>query len=199
MPTISKTYNNDKEELFELGCARVKVFCKRNNINVPSIHLVEDIDVNSCAYYRNDNIVICNNECASLAPIENCHNWNWPGSTTDRTPYGVLCYELGHHCDLVTGRRLGLKLGNYSSEYSWKTREYACEGPISSYCPNNAEWFAEMFRLFVTNAYFLQLIRPQTFRLLSKEFHPVSSKNWVAELGDNVPTRVVKALNNKIR
>ena len=59
---------------------------------------------------------------------------------------------------------------------------------LTSYCPNNAEWFAEMFRLSITNSQLLQQLRPRTYKL---------KVQWLKVLGDDVPERIVQALHNK--
>lgn len=37
---------------------------------------------------------------------------------------------------------------------------------ITSYAPNAMEWFAEIFRLFVTNPDLLKLIRPKAYKAI---------------------------------
>lgn len=51
--------------------------------------------------------------------------------------------------------------------------EESGELPITSYAPNPAEWFAEIFRLFVTNHGLLKQLRPKTYNILlrSRSMH----------------------------
>lgn len=151
--------------------------------------------VSSCAYYRPDTgIMVCVPKCARPATESQVRNWNWPGSTTDREPYGVVCHEMGHYVDMLVSERKG----SYYGDYSIGVRKESGESPITSYCPNDAEWFAEMFRLFLTNAYLLKELRPRTFAILRSRWTPVSDEDWETELGPGVPGRVLSNLRKKI-
>jgi len=195
----------NRELLYEMGVKRVQNFCTINKIPTPKItsYPLAAWNVGACAYYRPDTeayqkygwvgINICIAECAYPAPVPECRNWSWPGSVTDREPYGVLCHELGHHCDWITGS----KKSSYSSEYCVEVMESSKEPPITSYCPNPAEWFAEMFRLFVTNPGLLKVIRPNTFQNLCLKFKPIGTLDWRTVLGSNVPPRIIRTLVNK--
>lgn len=206
MPTIPRKISYCKNWLASQGINRVISFCGRNDISLPMINDVPSYQwvVDACAFYRPDTegnkkrgyagINICLNKCASPATEEQVRNWNWPGSTTDREPFGVLCHELGHHCDWVTGE----KKWTYGSEYCQQVMSDSGEPPITSYAENPAEWFAEMFRLFVTNHALLLLLRPKTWKLLTERFQPVSSNDWEYELGSNVPKRILNNLKKKI-
>lgn len=186
----------NREKLFDLGTAQVMMFCIENKLlplqidNVPS----HNWRVSACAYYRDSIIRICLPQCALPAVEGQTRAWSWPGSISDRTPYGVLCHELGHHADMRTGK----KKGSYGSDYSTTVMDASGEPPITSYAPNPWEWFAEMFRLFVTSPFLLQEIRPRTFDLLTKKFKPVGDKNWEAGLGANVPPRIIANLRKKV-
>lgn len=186
-----------KQALYLRGCSRVKWFCQANEIPIPSISTVDKEDWHfgsTCAYYRSAcGIVICLQQCANPCSEGQVRNWNWPGSTTDREPFGVLCHELGHHCDWTKSERKG----SYYGDYGVSVMKQSGEKPITGYCPNPAEWFAEMFRLFVTNHALLRCIRPKAWELLSSQWKPVSSDDWRKELGDGVPARVIQTLINK--
>ena len=145
-----------------------------------------------CAYYRPQRgIVICVERCASIGTAG--RQWSYPGYTVDRTPYGVVQHELGHHVDLTRGERKGA----YWSEFSSAVRGRAGEKPITSYCPNNAEWFAEMFRVFVTNPDLLFHVRPRTHRELCLCFEPVFTDTWRDRLKD-APARTIKAAERHV-
>lgn len=188
-------FPKNKQKLADLGIARVQLFCQVNGLKIPSIEIIpkEGWYVNACAYYRKDSIKICLEECQTPCPDANSRNWTWPGSTIDREPYGVLCHELGHHCDLHTGN----PSGPYYSDYSLKIQHESGEEAISGYNTGPEEWFAEMFRVLVTNPDLLRLTRPKTYALLIKKWTPVETQNWLDAMGDNVPERVVKANRNK--
>lgn len=196
MPPIPAAYyGKTRRGLFDRGVIRVIRFCRENHLPIPRIVAIppDQWRVHACAYYRPGEIKICLEDCAQPCTATRTRNWNWPGSTIDREPYGVLCHELGHHADYHAGR----KKGEYYSEYCEYVQKKSGEPPISGYCPNPAEWFAEMFRLFVTNYALLAQLRPATVEVLSKLWTPVSSPDWRAELGPDVPERVVRSLINK--
>lgn len=185
-----------RDGLFQRGIARIGNFCEANALPVPLITPVNAsvwwFDV--CAYWRPNEIVICLEKCATAAPDVECRNWNWPGSTTDREPFGVLAHELGHCADWHNSERRGEYFGNTSVEI----RKASGEKPLTSYCPNDAEWFAEHFRLFVTNHALLRLLFPKTHALFSERWKPVSDEDWMKELGPTVPARIIRTLTNKI-
>ena len=179
-----------------LDKGRVVNFCSVNNIPCPGINVVSTRwNIRSCAYYRPQTIHICIPCCSRPAGEVRSRNWNWPGSTTDRLPTGVLCHELGHHVDWLTGDNKRA----YSSDYStYVFQASGEEKPITSYCDNHAEWFAEMFRLFVTNHALLKALRPGTWKELSRRWKPISGDDWIVQLGADVPTRIVENLKRKI-
>lgn len=195
-----------KDLLYDYGVVRVTRFCMANKIPIPTIRPVSLSSwvVDACAFYRPDEeryrkwshagISICIEKCASAATQEQNRNWNWPAGITDRTPYGVLCHELGHHCDYLAGE----KKWSYGSEYSTDVMEKSGERSITSYDPNPAEWFAEMFRLFVTNHMLLHLIRPKTWDILVQRWKPVSRDDYLKQLG-KVPPRILKSIHNKMK
>lgn len=192
-----------KTNLFNLGMVRIAEFLKTNKLPDLEVYDVEKSEwfVGACAYYRPKEIKICQAECARPASENQVRNWNWPGSTTDRTVYGVLAHELGHHVDYMSG----FQRGKYYSDYSGNLRKETKEQPITSYAPNDAEWFAEIMRLFITNPQLLQAIRPKTYEAIARDFIPpeTKSKLWVDDLllynGSKPPARIVRALSNKIR
>lgn len=131
-------------------------------------------------------------------PEEVCgRNWNWPGSSTDREPYGVIAHEVGHCADWFRSGDEGLPRGAYGGMVSRLLREESGEKPLTSYCPNDAEWFAEHFRLFVTNHALLAILRPRTHSLFMERWKPVSHDDWRVELTDAVPARIIRAILNK--
>jgi hypothetical protein len=200
MPPITpRIWPADKAKLVELGRQRMERFCNTNAIELPALRSVElgDWSWDACAYYRKNGVVICPAKCGYLCGEARSMNWTWPGNTTDREPFGVIAHELGHHCDLL---KADTYTGRYFSDYSLKMRPLSGEKPLTSYCPNDAEWFAEMFRLFVTNHALLKVLRPKTWELLRSDWKPVSSdRDWRVELGTNVPARIIENLSKKMR
>lgn len=194
MPSVIRL--TQKETLYWRGYRRLEKFCNVNDIYFPTCvtHKRDEWHFCACAYYRPEEIHICLEECASPATENQVRNWNWPGTLTDREPYGVLCHELGHHCDMLASETKY----RYSGSYSINMMKESGERPITSYCPNPAEWFAEMMRLFVTNASLLKLVRPKTHALISKRWTAVSHDDWQVELGEGVPSRILNNILKKI-
>jgi hypothetical protein len=215
---LPKTFpTNDQATLLAMGIELATVFCTVNQLALPPIQEVqrEEWHFDACAYYRPDTtnnrssrsrrglddrkwttpgINICVAKCQAPCPVNYCRLWSWPGSTTDRTPYGVIAHELGHHVDwTLSGQK-----GTYFGDYSIAMRAEARERPISSYCPNDAEWFAEMFRVYCTNAELLRQLRPKTYKLLRADLVPVShGRDWRKAMGGNVPPRLIECAVNK--
>ena len=165
----------NRARLFEDGRSAVLRWCITNNIVPPTVVESEEPTMfGTCAYYRSGHIYIHVPACAAPVPVGRI--WSYPGYTVDRTPFGVLAHELGHHVDGAHGAAGG-KLAHL-----WVTE--TGEEPISGYCPNNNEWFAEMFRVFVTNPDLLRALRPHTFTLMRERWKPIESRTWQEVLGD---------------
>lgn len=185
----------DKQRLLVAGIERAQEFCDKNNLHCPDVRIHKDSwPFKACAYYRPVYIAIRPESCSHLGTTG--RSWSWPGYVVDRTPYGVIAHELGHHVDYFRSK----ERGTYFGDFSKKLRALTKEAPITSYCPNDAEWFAEIFRLYVTNAALLQKIRPKTWSELRKYFEPVSREHWDMELDHFVmaPVRTHEAAHNKI-
>jgi hypothetical protein len=87
-----------------------------------------------------------------------------------------------------------MKVGSYYGGYSVNVRRRSGEKRLTSYCPNDEEWFAEMFRLFVTNHALLHEIRPKTWDILIDDgWIPVSDSDWECALGRGCPDRIMRA------
>lgn len=186
--------SDSRADLLKRGHDVMLEFGRINDCSLPIVHVADSSkwSWSMCAYYRpSRGIVICVPRCA--APGFAGRMWSWPGYTVDRTPYGVVQHELGHHVDV----QRGYHKGSYWSEFSTGVREASGEEPITSYCPNNAEWFAEMFRVFVTNPDLLRQVRPRTHRELAGRFKPVFSDSWRARLA-GAPERTLKAAERQV-
>ena len=184
----------DKHALLDAGIARMQAFCRLNDIFTPAVIECARLTwiFNECAYYRNKEISICIEKCATVSASPRA--WSYPGYSTDRTPYGVIAHELGHHVDVIKSTRKG----NYYGDFSLNMRADTNAPPLTSYCPNDAEWFAEMFRLFVTNADLLQAMRPTVHAaLLTAGFKPIFGETWRDVLRD-APDRFENAIMHKI-
>ena len=197
MPRPLLVHPINKEDSFSRGYSLIQKFCLRNRVDCPEVtpFQFEEWYFDACAYYRPDpGICICISKCQNPCSEFNSRNWSWPGNTVDRTPYGVLAHELGHHFDRETGDNKF----SYFSEFGREVLEKSQEPKLTNYCPNLAEWFAEMFRLFVTNPSLLSKLRPTTFSILVKRWKPLAHLDWRYSLGSNCPARVIKSIRNKL-
>lgn len=188
-----------EERLYSRGLERMEEFCRVNDLPVPPASTVPKADwhFDVCAYYRPppEGIKICLPHCGVPAGHEMSRRWSWPGSTVDRTPYGVVCHELGHHADWFLSEE---KMA-YFGDYGLTLCGVSGDPSISTYGESNGwEWFAEMMRLFISNHALLMHLRPRTWEMLLDDWTPVSGDDWVGELGEGVPDRVVTALERKI-
>ena len=175
------------------------LFCDKNKLAIPELRLTSLGDWKFDwvpAYYRPQYIDICTTKCSFPAAPLRSRNWNWPGATTDKTPYGVIAHELGHHVDWTVSEVKWRYYGNFSKDL----HAASGEPPITDYEADKFwEWFAECFRLFLTNAALLKLLRPRTYALLRARFEPVSCESdWKSNLVGDPPERIVSNLQNKI-
>lgn len=177
-----------KDELFEAGCDLVATWCMRNNVNRPRIETrTGKPDFGVCAYYRDSVIYIWIRSCAGLGLAG--RQWSWPGYVVDRTPYGVLAHELGHHVDGAHGPRGGQR------SHAWYPLD---PRPLTGYCPNRNEWFAELFRLFVTNPDLFCHLRPKLAGLFASEWPwRTEGRDWRTVLAG--APRQIAAAENKLR
>lgn len=184
-----------KAEMLEAGIDNVESFCEFNGLRTPEIIKVKSSAwrfSSTCAYYRPENIHICVDKCSSIGTAG--RQWSYPGHYTDRTPYGVMAHELGHHVDYIKSTVKGA----YFGDFSVNLRAASKEPKLTSYCPNDAEWFAEMFRLFVTNSDLLMRMRPKTYDLICEAgLRPVIAAPWHKVLKD-APQRTIDMVAKKL-
>jgi hypothetical protein len=179
-----------KTDMLAAGLAHISKWCELNGITVPVVQPMHgQCEFGVCAYYRNGVIRIWTLDCAGIGTAG--RQWSYPGYIVDRTPYGVLAHELGHHVDKAHGARGG------TLSHEWR-RETGHEAPITSYCPDNNEWFAEMFRLFITNPDLLAQLRPRTSRLMLERWPNRAELRGWADVLAAVP-RQINAATNRIR
>lgn len=184
-----------KPSMLQRGKELMVRFCDANDLPVPSVveAAAERWPFGVCAYYRRDLITISVKHCASIGFAG--MQWSFPGHSVDRTPYGVIAHELGHHVDLLNAKT---SRGPYYSDFSVHTRSACDEAPLTSYCPNDAEWFAEMFRLFVTNPDLLAKLRPRTHAALAERYKPVFNDGWRDRLA-GAPDRTIVSIERKLQ
>jgi hypothetical protein len=178
----------NKDISARLGLALMNGFLKANDLD-PIIVKYEKIGEKSVCGYgtlggKPEEIIIDVNKCSS-ANIR----YSFPGLYCDRTPFGVHQHEMGH---VIDGR---LRLSREAHMYSH-------ERPLTSYCPNNHEWFAEMFRLFVTNSDLLRRLRPKVYDFLIDEARlvPTVTDNYIKVLKECycAPDFVIQRAMNKV-
>lgn len=182
-----------KRSLLDRGKVLMERFCAANGLPVPAITEADPKrwPFGVCAYYRDHVTTIAIEKCAAIGYAG--MQWSFPGHSVDRTPYGVLQHELGHHADMLRSTRKG----RYYGDFSIQMRERCGEAPLTSYCPNDAEWFAEMFRLFVTNPDLLAQLRPRTHADLLQHFKPVFTDSWRERLA-GAPDRTITSIERKL-
>jgi hypothetical protein len=193
--------NLDKPALFTAGVKLAERFCRANGLVMP---MVVSADATwkfpkTCAFYRRGTIHVSIRRCAAVG--RGGRSWSWPGYAVDRTPYGVIQHELGHHIDcLFTGKNFGRAPKAYGSwAFSARTLATSGEAPLTGYAPNAAEWFAEHFKLFVTNPDLLQWTRPRTYAALRAILQPVVTMPWRATLAEaEAPIRIQAAALSRI-
>lgn len=182
-----------KESMFWRGLDLSLTFCAANSLPAPRVEESNSPEqFGTCAYYRNHVTTISVRKCAAVGYAG--MQWSFPGHSVDRTPYGVLQHELGHHADWLRSDRRGA----YFGDFSVGMRKRSGEAPLTSYCPNDAEWFAEMFRLFVTNPDLLARLKPRTHaEMLAAGFVPVFSDSWRDRLA-GAPERTISSLERRV-
>jgi hypothetical protein len=147
----------ERDALLRAGEELIEKWCRLNHVEPPLVRVLDgDPEFVVCAYYRSGLIKIWPKDCAPVGLAGRA--WSWPGYSTDRTPYGVLAHELCHHVEHAHGAEGGI--------VAMRWRERTNEQPLTSYCPNDNEWLAEIFRLYVTNPSLLAHLRPRTYELL---------------------------------
>lgn len=153
---------SDKDDMFLRGVALARSFCELNAIPMPTIERLNpsqrNYHIGTCAYYRPTTIHIMVEKCARKGLGGRA--WSWPGYKVDRTPYGVVQHELGHHVDSVKGNGFSRRLHEAARG----------EAPLTGYLGTDQsaltfymEWFAENFRLFVTNPDLSFALRPRFY------------------------------------
>lgn len=197
-----------REELFTAGVALAREFCTLNGITMPEIRRLEpgtrDFNIGTCAYYRPTRITIMVEKCANRGMGGRA--WSWPGYVIDRTPYGVIQHELGHHIDTI---KTGEVTHSDVSEKHFAKRicETSGEDPLTGYLGTDKEemtyhmeWFAENFRLFVTNPGLSQLLRPKFYAAMRADgIQPIWRGDWDQILMANLaPSRITVQARKKI-
>lgn len=201
----------NKVQMYYAGIDLLNAFCELNAIARPIVVSVTPDDryyhLNTCAFYRfrcidaeEPTIWIMIDKCAAKGEVGRA--WSWPGYVVDRTPYGVLQHELGHHVDWIASDRT--KKTFQEGLYSYAVYQHSKEKPITGYLGTDTdqatfykEWFAEIFRLFVTNPDLCRLLRPRFYEFISQRFKLCEQLPWRQVLRE-APARTIAAAEKKI-
>lgn len=185
--------NLDREELFKHGKTLMQLMIDVNRMppvkltrtdgNHRTMNRMQAIGLYSS--WRAE-ITICVEKCSRIGYGPRA--WSYPGYISDRTPFGVLQHELGHHWHANAWQ--GMR--ELSSDFKRAARG---EQPTTSYAPNVGEDIAESFRLFTTNPTLMAAYRPRRFEFLARYLTPVRNAHW-SELLAGSP-RHVKAAERK--
>jgi len=172
-----------KLSLFELGAKLSQDFCRNNNIPVPE-YKIQSLD--STGLYlsqtRNRNAQILVNLDATANPVENPGHMRWshPAWKTDRTPFGVVLHETGHHLELIMRQK------GFWKAYDWTTISLRGK-KVSGYEPNDSEAFAETMRLFIGNPDLLRLAIPNRYNYMCQvlKLQPIVSMDYKTAIGNS--------------
>lgn len=192
-----------KKLLYLEGQSLVRSFCALNKIPCPRLKGDPPDAVNSyqaTGLYSPSPIgkgTIYVSICESATVGKAGAAWSYPGYVIDRTPYGVHAHELGHHVDSLYAPFPYRPTLGWQGGLSGRVCEAVDEERLTNYCPNVAEWFAEMFRLFVTNPDLLRLLRPQTYRQIRQRFECCEQRRW-REVLEFAPDRTIAQCEKKI-
>ncbi len=159
---------NKKLSLFTLGCSLVQEFLTLNNIKIPEISLkpLYYSDMRNTGIYRPNKELqhIFVNLDVTAWPVSKPGQMRWshPGWKTDRTAYGVVAHETGHHVEYMLARAKTFKLKQ------WKEAAYLDKKKVTSYEPNYAEAFAESMRVFICNSELLRYGIPARYKYITE-------------------------------
>lgn len=200
----------NRETQYTDGLSLMRSFCARNSVPSPIVARLAKTDrlyqLATCAFYRPTTISIMVEKCALNG--FGGRAWSWPGYAIDRTAYGVLQHELGHHVD-HTRSAPAKSRDDVQALFSWKIHEQSREDPMTGYLgryenyrPTHfyMEWFAEIFRVYVTNPDLCRRLRPRFVAAMELAgFSPVVDKNWDAVLqGHGATERIISQASKKI-
>lgn len=202
-PSFPNSYDvkTAKETQYPSGVSLAEGFCTVNGMTMPMVIRLRPTDrayhLAPCGFYRPNAIAIMVEKCASLG--FGGRAWSWPGYAVDRTPYGVIQHELGHHVD------------NHFSHpdrlFSQEIYTESGEAPMTGYRGKDSaadtfcrEWFAEIFRVFVTNPDLCAKLRPKFFNaLVTRGLKPAVEGAWHDVLTRHrAPDRILEQAGKKI-
>ena len=181
----------DRDSMLQRGILLYEETCELNRIKSPKLRVLrgrqERKNFWACGWFSPPHsVTLFPERCARIGVGGRA--WSFPGYVVDRTPFGVLQHENGHHFDFAFSK---------DTSFSLFAHDYTEEPAITGYAPNESEWFAEMFRLFITNPDLLRLIRPKTWELLGAHFVSPEKRGWQRVLA-LAPERTFDAAASKV-
>lgn len=169
-----------KQQLCEMSISLINDFCDLNNIPKPEFNIDWGTGTTQskgtvCGHFTfGTNVLhLQPNKCANPNP-----NGDWPGFFYDRTCYGVMCHEFAHYVDNLSPSLFNVKL------ISAELRQIANEPSFNKDPKDDYEYFADVFKLFISNPDLLKLVRPNTFKLLTEKYKllPIVSDDYITVL-----------------
>lgn len=181
-----------KKDFYDKGVALSIKFLMMNGIEVPKFSLDHHIGLNkhqlTGLYLALMKMVYINIPKTSAIGYGG-PAWSFPSYKIDRTAYGVVCHEVGHHIDVM------LKYPSRSEEWNILTKKEK----VSRYEPTPSEAFAESMRLYITNPDLLRIGCPKRFGYLANELDlkKVTTTGWLTTLENKgCPQRQIDQARN---
>lgn len=199
MESITYSYTEEENtriatwlvDAYAAGVANIRKFESLNHPVLEGIPLAP-VKINMCleplrvrrasGLYENNQIYVNVCHCVHYSMT-----LSYPGGIADMTPYGVIAHEYGHCIDDIFRR---LKLPDVLRSLDVL--------PITRYHPNKHEYFAELFKVFMTNSDLLRCSRPKAYAKLTELFIPSETRLW-KDLLVNAPENVLRRCNAEIR
>lgn len=166
MTTSSSAAAGRKMLLYAAGVDACLRFLRHNGVTAPGYVL--DSAMRDLGRYepRPQRVRVNLARCKLPPSSPTGFNWSAPGYKADRTPYGVVCHETGHHVHALRLRNVDVT--------DWRD-----EPDVSGYEPNRSERIAEALKLMIGNPDLLRLGRPIRFRtLVMAGLTPATDANW---------------------
>ncbi|MCK5131686.1 MAG: hypothetical protein KAR40_05985 [Candidatus Sabulitectum sp.] len=177
------TFN--KQEAADIAHDKCVDFLELNGIRLPEF---KEGCKNYGEYHRG--LVRYNIARSSVPALNPVRRWSYPGYKADRTIYGIIAHECGHHIWFEKTVFFNRKQWGKWVEITKTTKR------ISSYEPNYHESFAETSRLFILNPTLLKEAVPGRYDFLTQELElkPSIDRHWTKILKDS-PKHLTAAQN----
>lgn len=187
-----------KRQLCEMSINLIDKFCELNNIPKPKFDIDWETGTTqtegiACGHFTfgTDVLHLQPNRCANPNP-----NRDWPGFFYDRTCYGVMCHEFAHYVDNLSPSLFNVKL------ISTELRQISNEPSFNKDPKDDYEYFADVFKLFVTNPDLLRITRPSVFKLLTETYKlsPIILEDYKTVLNKfSAPNKIFERIDLEIK